>query len=570
MDTFEFAPPEGFAMEKPEEGMVVKALEDATFEPAAFIEAVAEYPAAEELQVSLEVITASLVTEITPADELSSLPMPIPSPADEVSALPVPLPSPADEVSDLPGPLPSPADEVSTLPVPVPSPAVEVSSLPGPLPSPAEEVSTLPGPMPSPADEVSTLPIPMPSPVEGMSEMAASVEAGTVEIPKSDPLGNEALIKEPPVISDVPLAGDRGAEFAGGTRGLDVILPVSTEPLTGVGAEVGTLPGFMPGAADDVRFDSLWDKQTPEIAVSLAGIGTQGGVDGTKSAPFSPDMPTNVPTKDSLDMFPSGEGAGGAPKVIGNIPGHKGSSSGDTGIPTFGSLGSQKANEFLAENMAVPMGSGSHSSSGGPPVENPGNMYGKEEGGGGAVDGGQIDLYFYEDDQETTEDCHAAANRARELTAFAEATSGKTSGFVLECFGVLDNTKTTYTGDTKSFIGRTKEVHVISTPMIIEGKKPKQGLDDMSPTPYTGSGHWDTGQKIKENDTGQVLPDADLDGLDGRVWRSDPDTVDDSGQFYGGIMGGPVDTHPDSGGARPIDPIGKTDEEAEADQSGGN
>ena len=35
----------------------------------------------------------------------------------------------------------------------------------------------------------------------------------------------------------------------------------------------------------------------------------------------------------------------------------------------------------------------------------------------------------------------------------------------------------------------------------------------------------------KDNDTGKVLPDADLDGLDGTTWRADPDSVDDSADF---------------------------------------
>ena len=72
----------------------------------------------------------------------------------------------------------------------------------------------------------------------------------------------------------------------------------------------------------------------------------------------------------------------------------------------------------------------------------------------------------------------------------------------------------------------------------------------------------------KDNDTGKVLPDADLDGLDGTTWRADPDSVDDSGRFYGGIFGGGK-VYPDSGGARPIDPVRKTEDEAEsADDAG--
>ena len=72
----------------------------------------------------------------------------------------------------------------------------------------------------------------------------------------------------------------------------------------------------------------------------------------------------------------------------------------------------------------------------------------------------------------------------------------------------------------------------------------------------------------KDNDTGKVLPDADLGGFGGTVWKGTPDS-DDSGKFYGGILGGRPDSHPDSGGARPIDPVRKTEDEADAADDAG-
>ena len=90
--------------------------------------------------------------------------------------------------------------------------------------------------------------------------------------------------------------------------------------------------------------------------------------------------------------------------------------------------------------------------------------------------------------------------------------------------------------------------------------KVKQEPDDSNPTPYTGGGFNSSLVKPeKDNDTARLLPDVAPDGLGGSVRRGDPDASDDTGKFYGGIMGGRLKQHPDSGGARPIDPANTAD-----------
>jgi hypothetical protein len=124
----------------------------------------------------------------------------------------------------------------------------------------------------------------------------------------------------------------------------------------------------------------------------------------------------------------------------------------------------------------------------------------------------------------------------------------------------IDDVQTTYTLDTE--LG----AHLESIAYIFTAKK-SQEPDDSNPTPYLG-GSMGPVLPEKDNDTGKVLPDADLGGFDGTVWKGTPDS-DDSGKFYGGILGGRPDSHPDSGGARPIDPVRKAEDEANAEDEGG-
>ena len=41
----------------------------------------------------------------------------------------------------------------------------------------------------------------------------------------------------------------------------------------------------------------------------------------------------------------------------------------------------------------------------------------------------------------------------------------------------------------------------------------------------------------KTEDTGKVLPEADLERFEAGLWKGNPDDTDDSGKFYGGIKG---------------------------------
>ena len=95
-----------------------------------------------------------------------------------------------------------------------------------------------------------------------------------------------------------------------------------------------------------------------------------------------------------------------------------------------------------------------------------------------------------------------------------------------------------------------------TTTYTFGGDKKANTLDGGSPHPYTGGG-FDSSQVKPEkvDDTNRVVPKITADGHGDVVARSGPDGTDDTGRFYGGIMGDRTKVYPDSGGARPIDPV---------------
>jgi hypothetical protein len=112
------------------------------------------------------------------------------------------------------------------------------------------------------------------------------------------------------------------------------------------------------------------------------------------------------------------------------------------------------------------------------------------------------------------------------------------------------------------------DIKTDSTTKYYFPKNKQQEPDDSNPTPYLG-GSMGPVLPEKDNDTGKVLPDADLSGFDAGIWKAEPGDVDDSGRFYGGIKGDDGKYYPDSGGARPIDPKRKTEDEADTADSAG-
>ena len=78
-----------------------------------------------------------------------------------------------------------------------------------------------------------------------------------------------------------------------------------------------------------------------------------------------------------------------------------------------------------------------------------------------------------------------------------------------------------------------------TTTYTFGGDKKAYTLDGGSSTPYTGSG-FDSSQvkPEKEDDTNRVFPKITPDGHGDVVTGGDLDGTDDTGKFYGGIMGG--------------------------------
>jgi hypothetical protein len=261
----------------------------------------------------------------------------------------------------------------------------------------------------------------------------------------------------------------------------------------------------------------------PEAKEPLTGVGTRGNVDTGKG--FGPEMPFDEP---EIDMMPGmGSGSSGMPRVIGNMPMGGGQKGGGSG--------------FFDSDM--PESGGYSSSGGGLPMEGSGRGWVSEGTGG---------ILVMDDDWVAWEE---------------QSTKGKSQG---DCDKKAVKWQETLdpSGDEVGLTCHTKRgdyYYVITPDSITKYRKSQEPEGDINPTPYTGgaAAHAPTTPE-KDNDTGKVLPAADLGGLDAGTWRANPDDYDDSGRFYGGIFGSDGRYHPDSGGARPIDPKRKTEDDGEA------
>jgi hypothetical protein len=119
-----------------------QALDDATYEPNAYIEHGGDFQQAESIQNNFVALTANAAAA-RDAEQVSSLPLPIPKPveatADEekVGHLPIPLPKPAEAAAG--------TEEASVLPIPLPKPDEKATGV--------EEAGVLPIPIPKPTEE---------------------------------------------------------------------------------------------------------------------------------------------------------------------------------------------------------------------------------------------------------------------------------------------------------------------------------------------------------------------------------------------------------------------------------
>jgi hypothetical protein len=174
-----------------------QALDDATYEPSAYIEHGGDFQQAEDIQNNFVALTANAAAA-RDAEQVSSLPVPIPKPVEaaadgeKVGHLPIPLPKPAEETAG--------AQEISSLPVPIPKPAKAAAG--------AEEAGVLPLPLPKP-DEKSTgvekagvLPVPIPKPAE---ETVLEEPPGDHEpLSRTEPPGEEEEDKDKATPINIP------------------------------------------------------------------------------------------------------------------------------------------------------------------------------------------------------------------------------------------------------------------------------------------------------------------------------------------------------------------------------
>jgi hypothetical protein len=364
-------------------------------------------------------------------------------------------------------------------------------------------------------EDVGTLPTPLPEPAVEVGEKWDTKGTMAVEVPLPGTMDYEkdtfSVDKGTAGTAEIPLPGTGEAGYKEDPERLNVELPQQAEPLT--------------------------------------GVGNQGNVDAAKGSDIG--VPLDMPLPEDL-VTGSEAGQGSKPVIYGNVPGHGGTHYGESDIPGDPTDGMSD----------MPTEGGPSSSGGGPPIM----------GGFGG----------YSDEPSTYRDitvtvgggkagCDAAADRAVEVdemewerkmqdgdgASYISKVTCKSEGWVYE-----------YSTD---HYGKTQQgPPVLEKPLEVEVKKKSQEVDDSNPTPYTGGGFSSSGLKPeKENDTGRVLPDADLEGFDGAVWTANPETADDSGRFYGGIKGDDGKYYPDSGGARPIDPKRKTEDESKANEGGG-
>jgi hypothetical protein len=251
MDRSEFQPQEVSERGEALENTETRALEDATFEPAACLEGMGDYQQAEAIQTSLESVMASLTTEQipSPGEEIGAKgtvkgtegTAEIPLPGEEVSATPItlPFPRPEEEVSatpiTLPTPIPLPGEEVSATPIPLPRPEVVMpgrdSHQEGPFETAGEEED----------DGNNITPINLP----GVQSVAG------------EEIGAKGTVKGTESTAEIPLPGTAGEEITEKdgrqkrTEGAAEIPLPGTAGESGWKEQVGDIPTPIPHPAED-------------------------------------------------------------------------------------------------------------------------------------------------------------------------------------------------------------------------------------------------------------------------------------------------------------------------------
>jgi len=332
------------------------------------------------------------------------------------------------------------------------------------------------------------------------------------------------------------------------SEGSETMSPVGVDKSIVAGLP-GPLPDVAEGAAETPLADTAreagyeagperLDVQLPEQAEPLTGVGNQGNMDASKGIDIG--VPLDMPLPE--DLVTGGDvGQGSAPDVIGNIPGHQGQTDGTSGMDV---------NPFGVPDM--PTSGGPTSSGSGLPMG--GGMGTKASPLDDAVSAAMnaIKVALSPVITDSKEGCSKAADYAVELALYADTPPnpvGKT--FIsFTCIQVKEDSS--HKLSIQSYDITANSLTYDMRP----SSKYKEEPDDSNPTPYTGGRMLPPGYTPpSDDDTPRMTFKITNDGMGDVTWKVDPDSPADTGRFYGGIMGGHPPLHPDSGGARPIDPV---------------
>jgi hypothetical protein len=257
MDEIQLFPQEASEAGEASEQVENQSLNDATFEPRAYVEQTGDYRQAEAVQNSFTAVVDSVVSQTNEATGVS----PLPAPAGETGF--------KEQVGDIPTPLPSPVEEIGQKC----SSAGTTEVAETPLPAPAGESGYR-------KEQVGDIPMPLPSPVEEIGQKYSV--AGTTEVAET-PLPATAMesgFKEQVGVLPTPLpspAEEIGQKYsvAGTTEGAETPLPAPAGESGYRKEQVGDIPMPIPSPAEEIGNEISVKGMTSDAETSLPGTATE-------------------------------------------------------------------------------------------------------------------------------------------------------------------------------------------------------------------------------------------------------------------------------------------------------
>ena len=350
MDASEFRSQDGSEGGEATESMGVRALEEATFEPAACLEGMGDYQQAEAIQTRLTAIVDNLVTQTSEESVVVGA-------KGEVGDCPIPIPHPAEEIGWKIDERTQPAGETGY------------------------------------KEQVGTLPVPLPHPAEEIGWKGYRKEPGSVETPLPGTGGETGYkVGEGEVPGEADLASSAGGVAGSGAEQVGITpinlpreadLASSSGGVAGSGAEqVGITPINLPREANVVSNEAVGEQGGSEVATGgLKGPGGDGVASGAVKGPGGDGV-----AEGTVRGSGGGDPAGGVGwKGSGDIPISLRSNVAGSGEPESASGRQQEMPREgpYAPAQAENTGEGSYVTPINLPLPNPGNI---------AVDGGGIKL----------------------------------------------------------------------------------------------------------------------------------------------------------------------------------